>query len=69
MGGRIPGVRTIPDMISENKAPYYQALEAADQILSAEQRVDLSRLEELIGDLLAAQLVSALGQARGVPLA
>lgn len=68
MGGRLPGVRTIPDMIAENKTPYYQALEAADQSLSSGW-VDLSQLEELMGDLLAAQLVSALEQARGVPLA
>ena len=69
MGCRIPGVHTIPDMIAENKRPYYQALEAADQVWLAENRIDLSALEKLLGDLLAAQLVSALEQARGRPLA
>jgi Fic family protein len=69
MGCRIPGVRTIPDMIAENKTPYYQALEAADRIWLTENRLDLSELEKLLGDLLAAQLVSALEQARGAPLA
>jgi len=65
MGSRIPGVRTIPDLISENKQPYYDALEAADNRLEAEHRIDLSSLEELLSNLLAAQLVSAVEQASG----
>jgi Fic family protein len=65
MQSRIPGVPTIPDLISENKRPYYDALEAADDSWASEQKVDLSKLENLLADLLAAQLVSALEQARG----
>jgi Fic family protein len=65
---RIPGVRTIPDMMAEDKTPYYKALEAADQKWSTENRIDLTELENLLGDLLAAQLVSALEQATGSPL-
>ena len=68
MGCRIPGVRTIPDMIAENKTPYYAALESADRAWAAQSRIDLSELEKLLGDLLAAQLISALEQARGSPL-
>jgi Fic family protein len=65
MESRIPGVRTIPDLISEEKNPYYDALEAADKRWAAQQKVDLSQLEDLLGSLLAAQLVSAVEQARG----
>jgi Fic family protein len=65
MSSRIPGSPTIPDLISENKQPYYDALEAADDRWAAEHKVDLSALEKMLGDLLAAQLVSALEQASG----
>lgn len=65
---RIPGVRTIPDLIAANKNPYYQALEAADAALASTSEFDLAKLEELLGDLLATQLVSALEEARGSPL-
>lgn len=65
MESRIPGVRTIPDLISEAKKPYYDALEAADEVWAAEQKIELSQLEHLLGNLLAAQLVSAVEQARG----
>jgi Fic family protein len=65
MGGRIPGLRTIPDLIADKKQPYYDALEAADEIWVKEQRIDLAQLEELLGKLLGVQLVSALEQATG----
>jgi Fic family protein len=31
LGFRIPGVKTIPQMVAENKTPYYKSLEAADE--------------------------------------
>jgi Fic family protein len=65
MGSRIPGTKTIPDLISENKKPYCDALEAADEIWIKENRVDLAALEELLGNLLAAQFLSAVEQAKG----
>jgi Fic family protein len=66
MGGRIPRNRTIPDLISENKKPYYDALEAADEALViAKCKIYLSQLEGVLGTLLAEQLVSALEQASG----
>jgi Fic family protein len=65
MRSRIPGGRTIPDLISENKNPYYDALEAADRSWADQNVIDLAALETLLGDLLAAQLVSALEQASG----
>jgi Fic family protein len=65
MGGRIPGTRTIPDLISENKRPYYDALEAADKWWASRKEIDLTQLEEILGGLLADQLVSALEEASG----
>lgn len=65
MGCRIPGARTIPDLIADNKTPYYDALEAADRSCIDENSINLTDLEKLLGDLLAAQLISALEQATG----
>lgn len=50
LGYRLPGTRTIPEQIAENKTPYYEALEAADA-------GDLGPLEDLLMSLLAAQLL------------
>jgi Fic family protein len=65
MGGRIPGTRTIPDLIAANKAPYYKALEVADKNSASGEQIDLTELEEVLGSLLADQLVSALEEASG----
>ena len=66
LGGRISGTKTIPDQISRNKKPYYQALEAADAA-SAQGAVDLSAMETLLGDMLATQLLSLHNEATGKP--
>lgn len=65
MGSRIPGTRTIPDLIAGNKSPYYHALESADELWKNEHTLDLTQLEQLLSDLLANQLLSALEQASG----
>jgi Fic family protein len=65
MNGRIPGTRTIPDQIASNKEPYYDALEAADDQWASRQVIELNQLEEVLGNLLADQLVSALEEASG----
>lgn len=69
LGSRLPGKPTIPDLIAEKKKPYYDALEAADASLAANRRIDLGVLEQLLEDLLGVQLVSALEEAKGQPLA
>jgi Fic family protein len=58
----IPGVTTVPEMIAQNKDPYYTALEAAD---AAEKNgsLDVSQMELLLSDLLAKQMVLALQRA------
>lgn len=55
LGTWLPGQRTVPDMISSEKPPYYDALDAADEALR-QGRLDVSAMEELLGRLLHAQL-------------
>jgi Fic family protein len=55
---RLPGRLTIPEIISRNKAPYYQALEQIDQSVT-EAAFDLQPLEVLLSDCLAKQLSEA----------
>jgi Fic family protein len=63
LGYVLPGTTTIPEQISKNKDPYYQALEAADKA-NASGNLDLTEMERLLESLLANQLVSVLDSAR-----
>ncbi len=63
LGYVLPGTITIPEQISKNKDPYYQALEAADRA-NASGKLDLTEKEHLLESLLANQLVSVLDSAR-----
>jgi Fic family protein len=51
----LPGRLTIPQQIEENKTPYYKALEAADDAWT-EGKIDLTKMKELLGSMLATQL-------------
>jgi Fic family protein len=53
----LPGTPTIPDQIVDNRTPYFDALDAAD-IAFGEGKIDVSKMEELIGVLLAKQLTT-----------
>lgn len=64
LGSRLPGKRTIPDLIAGNKAPYYSALEQADAAYAA-GRSDVSAMEVLLSSLLATQLLDVVNAARG----
>jgi Fic family protein len=57
LGYLLPGKLTIPEQISSNKTPYYQALEAAD-IAWSRGVIDLTAMKELLGSMLAKQLVA-----------
>lgn len=59
----LPGKKTIPDQIAENKTPYYKALEAAD-IACGHGRIDLSDMKELLQSMLAKQLLEVLEDAK-----
>lgn len=63
----IPGVQTVPEMIANNKAPYYRALESADDSYKG-KRIDISEMHELLRNLLARQMVLALGVENGQAL-
>jgi len=63
LGYVLPGTLTIPEQISRNKTPYYEALEAADKA-NAAGKMDLSEMEKLLEALLANQLVSVMDSAR-----
>jgi Fic family protein len=57
LGYLLPGKLSIPEQIAANKTPYYRALEAADNAW-AEGKIDLTAMKELLGSMLAAQLVA-----------
>ena len=62
LGYRLPGTKTIPERIAENKKPYYAALDSADGAWK-QSRVDVSMMEKLLEDHLAAQLTDVRIQA------
>jgi Fic family protein len=54
-GSILPGTPTIPDQIVDNRKPYFDALDAAD-LAFRDGKIDVSKMEELLGSLLANQL-------------
>jgi hypothetical protein len=62
LGFHIPGVMTVPEMIAQDKTPYYRALEAADEA-GKRGAIDVSGMEHLLSELLAKQMVLALEMA------
>jgi Fic family protein len=65
LGYRLPGRKTIPEQIADDKKPYYLALEMADRGFEKTAQPDLSTMEQLIEGLLAKQLVEVLHKATG----
>ena len=59
-----PGTPTIPDQIVDNRAPYFAALDAADAAWR-DGKIDVSKMEELLGALLAKQLAGFYQTAGG----
>lgn len=53
----LPGKLTIPEQIEQNRTPYYKALEAADDAW-LDHRIDLTAMKELLGSMLAKQLIA-----------
>jgi Fic family protein len=64
LGYELPGTKTIPEQIAENKSPYYKALESADEAYAG-KKLDVSRVESLIEETLAAQLLDVHHKATG----
>jgi Fic family protein len=67
LGYELPGTRTIPEQIAENKTPYYKALEAADESCKT-SKIDVSILEGLLEAGLANQLIDVHQKATGKKL-
>lgn len=54
-GDLLPGRKTIPERIRENRKPYYAALQSADRAW-ADGHFDVSKLRNYLSDLVAEQL-------------
>lgn len=63
LGERLPGAMTIPEQIVRDRAPYFEALEAADSAYR-EDRVDVSKMETLPEAMLAKQLLAMIDRAK-----
>lgn len=61
----LPGHPTIPEQIVSNRDPYFAALDAADAALRERNVIDVSKMEKLLGGMLAEQLKSAYETASG----
>jgi Fic family protein len=64
LGFNLPGVNTIAQQIERRRDPYYAALQSADRA-ALTGVVDVSAMEELIANMLAAQLLSVHNKATG----
>lgn len=64
LGFNLPGVNTIAQQIENDRGPYYDALHEADEA-SKSGAVDVSAMEKLIEQALAAQLLSVHQRATG----
>jgi len=63
LGYILPGKKTIPDQIAGDKAPYYKALEAADNAWEAGE-IDLTAMKQLLSSMLAQQLLEIHAESR-----
>jgi Fic family protein len=63
-GYLLPGRVTIPELIADDKTPYYEALEKADEKWKS-KTVDLREMEELLENLIAQQLMGIFEDATG----
>ena len=55
IGHRLPGNKTIPEVISEKKRPYYDAIDKADAA-AKRGKIDVTAMEAVLKDALAIQL-------------
>lgn len=62
LGYLLPGARTIPEQIAEDRRPYYQALDDADEACR-QGRIDVGTMESLVYECLAEQLAQVLRDA------
>jgi hypothetical protein len=65
LGFVLPGRKSIPELILQDREPYYGALRAADEAF-VRGVIDLSAMEDLLSRLLSAQLVQIHEEATGI---
>ncbi|HCO91013.1 MAG TPA: hypothetical protein DIT40_08580 [Alphaproteobacteria bacterium] len=65
MRHELPGGRTIPQQIQENRDGYFKALEAADTAMVTAGEIDVSAMENELKQMLANQLLSVIERADG----
>ncbi len=61
-GELLSGTKTIPEFITENRNPYFEALEGADAAYE-NKIVNVSLMENLMEELLAAQMYTIIENA------
>ena len=61
----LPGTPTIPEQIQQNRAGYFEALEAADRVFLETGEIDVSVMETLLMHMLSKQLMSVINEAGG----
>lgn len=64
LGYELPGANSIPGIIAANKAPYYGALEFADDAHAAGQLNGTRPMEDILEGALTKQLAHVLSEAR-----
>jgi Fic family protein len=62
----LPGSKTIPQQIQEDRTSYFRALESGDEA-AIQGAVDVSAMEKAIRGMLATQLLSVIEQAETLP--
>ena len=55
LGQKLPGSKTIPEVISEKKQPYYDAIDKAD-VAAKRGEIDVTAMETVLKNALAIQL-------------
>jgi Fic family protein len=65
LGFVLPGTPSIPELIVARRRAYLRALEVADVAWKQDGRLDLTSMEDLLGGLLAEQLVAIHQRATG----
>jgi Fic family protein len=65
LGYRVPGADTIPEQISRNKRPYYEALEKVDASCHGDS-FDVAAIETLMESWLTNQLASVIHHAKAI---
>jgi Fic family protein len=61
----LPGQPTYPEMIVQHRKGYFEALDAADAACKQSQRIDVSKMEQLLESLVAKQLAAIYEKVMG----